>query len=147
MEARALDREVLTDRRLWGGDRFTGHNFVVSVYTTPGTLVEWYCYIGWTWWLRIRAEASLVFILRPTNNWEALGSEGLYWNALAGQIGRLLGCATVGWPDSRSQPLFALYQNLFAASVRSIGFPLTTFFGTPHLCEEAFSQVKTVEWR
>jgi len=39
-----------------------GHNFVVSVYTTPGTLVEWYCYVGWTWWLHIRPEASLVFI-------------------------------------------------------------------------------------
>ena len=77
MKASALDREVLTDRRLWGGDRFMGHSFVVSVYTTPGTSIEWYCYVGWTWWLHIRAEASLVFIPRPTNNWDALGSKGL----------------------------------------------------------------------
>jgi len=34
-----------------------------------------------------------------------------------------------GWPNSRSRPLFGLYQNLLAASVRWIAIRLTAFLG------------------
>jgi len=44
-----------------------------------------------------------------------------------------------GWPNSRLRPFFRFCENLFAASVRSIGLHSTTFFGKPHFCEEAFS--------
>jgi hypothetical protein len=46
--------------------------------------------------------------------------------------------------NSRSRPLFGLCQNLFVASVRSTPVPLTAFFGSTYLREEAFSQMKTV---
>jgi len=45
----------------------------------------------------------------------------------------------------QSPPLFGLYKNLFSASVRSIALRLTAFFGSTHLCEEAFSQVKIIK--
>jgi hypothetical protein len=43
----------------------------------------------------------------------------------------------------RSRPLFGLYQKLFTASVRSF----YSIFWLPHLCEEAFSQIKIIKSR
>jgi len=46
------------------------------------------------------------------------------------------------WPNSRSRPLFGLYENLFAASVLSIDLS-DSIFGSTYLCEEICSQMKT----
>ena len=57
------------------------------------------------------------------------------------------------WPNSRfrstsqSRPLFGLYRNLFAASVRSTAHRLTAFFGSICLCEKAFFQMKIIKSR
>jgi hypothetical protein len=51
------------------------------------------------------------------------------------------------WPNSRSRPLFGLYQNLFAASERSISSFFGSIFESTYLCEEAFSQMKIIKSR
>jgi len=47
----------------------------------------------------------------------------------------------------RSRPLFGLYPNLFAASVRSKALRLTAVFGSTYLCQEAFSQMTIIKLR
>jgi hypothetical protein len=47
----------------------------------------------------------------------------------------------------RSLPLFGLYGNVFAASIRSTALRLTAFFGSALLCEEALSQIKIIQTR
>ena len=53
-----------------------------------------------------------------------------------------------GWPNSRSRPLFDLYQKLFAASVRSIALRLTAFFlGRPISMKKPSPQINIVKSR
>jgi hypothetical protein len=47
----------------------------------------------------------------------------------------------------RSRPLFDLYQNLFAASVRSTALRLTAVSGSTYLCEGTFCRMKIIKSR
>jgi len=49
------------------------------------------------------------------------------------------------WPDSRSRPLFGLYLNIFATSLRSTAVRLTEFFGSTYFYQEALSQMKVIK--
>jgi len=48
---------------------------------------------------------------------------------------------------SQSRLLFGLCHNLFATLVRTIGISLAELFGSAHLCEEAFCQMKIIKSR
>jgi hypothetical protein len=47
----------------------------------------------------------------------------------------------------RLRTLFGVYQNLFAASVPSVGFHLTALSGSTYLCNDAFPQMKIIKSR
>jgi hypothetical protein len=51
------------------------------------------------------------------------------------------------WPNSRSRPHIGFYQNVFAASVRSVDLRLTAFFESTYFCKEVFSQTNIIKSR
>jgi hypothetical protein len=51
------------------------------------------------------------------------------------------------WLNSRSQPFFGLYQNVFATSVLPTALRWTEYFGSAYLGEEASSELKIIKSR